>query len=223
MLAGVDEAGFGGNFARFGLAQAPKREFDPRERLLRQIVEHIALILCLVQRLFEDIPLPIPFNAGIVPRGDIAAAHDVGALEELVEFQIAVAVDAGVRGNAVLVGVYEAVDDALGKFILEIEDVIRHAEAIGHAARVLHIVERAAGVRLRNARVLVIVELHRAADARKARVRQQLGRDGGIHAAGHGDQYLFSFHWQPGTPAWRRSCAPSAHRDSSRACPRRVR
>ena len=203
VLAGVDQAGFGGNFTRFGLTQAAKRELDPRKRLLCQIVEHVALVLRLVEGLFEDVLLPFPLDAGIVPGGDIAAAHDIGALKQLVEFQIAVAVDAGVRRNAVLIGVHKAVDDALGEFVLEVEDIIRHTEAVGHTACVLDIVERTAGVGLRNARVFIIIELHRAADAGEACVRQQLGRDGGIHAAGHGDQYLFSFHWQPGTPAWR--------------------
>ena len=141
VLAGVDKPGLGRNFARLGLAQCTERKLDSRKRLLRQIVEHITLILCLIKGLFENILPPCPLDAGIVPSGNITAVHDIGALEQLVEFQIAVAVNTGIRRDAVLVGVYEPVDHTLGELVLEIEDVIRHAEAVGHAARVLYIVK----------------------------------------------------------------------------------
>jgi len=39
--------------ARFGLTQAAKRELDPRKRLLCQIVEHVALVLRLVEGLLR--------------------------------------------------------------------------------------------------------------------------------------------------------------------------
>ena len=197
------EDGFGGNFTRFGLAQAAKRELDPRKRLLCQIVEHVALVLRLVEGLFEDVLLPCPLDAGVVAGGDIAAAQDIGALKELVEFQIAVAVDAGVGGDAVLVGVDEAVDDAGGEFVLEVENIKRKVQTAGDAPCVLRVVERAAGMALGDARVLVVIELHHAADAVVARVGQKLCRHAGIHAAGHGDEHLLSSHWQPETPAWR--------------------
>ena len=117
MLAGVAEAGFGGDLPRVGLAEGTEGKFDAGKLLLRQVVEDVALVLGLVEGLFEDVLLPCPLDAGVVAGGDIAAAQNIGALKELVEFQIAVAVDAGVGGDAVLVGVDEAVDDAGGEFV----------------------------------------------------------------------------------------------------------
>ena len=208
VLAGVAEAGFGGDLPRVGLAEGAEGEFDAGELLLRQVVEDVALVLGLVEGLFEDVLLPCPLDAGVVAGGDIAAAQDIGALKELVKFQIAVAVDAGVGGDAVLIGVDEAVDDAGGKFVLEVENVKREAQTAGNAPGVLRVVERAAGMALGDARVLVVIELHHAADAVVARVGQKLCRHAGIHAAGHGDEHLLSSHWQPETPAWRRSSVP---------------
>ena len=223
VLAGVDETGFGCDLARVGLMQAAERKFDPRKLLLRQVIQDIALVLRRVDRFFEDIFLPVALDARIVAGRDILAPHDVRTLKKLVELQIAVAVDAGVRRDPVFVGVHKAVDDAGAELILEVEDIKREAQPVCDAAGILGIVERAAGMALGDARVLVVVELHHAANAVIARVRQQLRRDGGIHAAGHGDQYLFSSHWRHPRPAWPRSCAPSARRASSRACPRRAR
>ena len=141
VLAGVAEAGFGGDLPRVGLAEGAEGEFDAGELLLRQVVEDVALVLGLVEGLFEDVLLPCPLDAGVVAGGDIAAAQDIGALKELVEFQIAVAVDAGVGGDAVLVGVDEAVDDAGGEFVLEVENVKRKAQTAGNAPGVLRVVE----------------------------------------------------------------------------------
>ena len=105
-------------------------------------------------------------------------------------------------------GVDEAVYDAGGKFVLEVENIKREAQTAGNAPGVLRVVERAAGMTLGDARVLVVIELHHAADAVVARVGQKLCRHAGIHAAGHGDEHLLSSHWQPETPAWRRSSVP---------------
>ena len=84
VLAGVAEAGFGGDLPRVGLAEGAEGEFDAGELLLRQVVEDVALVLGLVEGLFEDVLLPCPLDAGVVAGGDIAAAQDIGALNSMV-------------------------------------------------------------------------------------------------------------------------------------------
>ena len=122
--------------------------------------------------------------------GDVGAAQHVRPVEQPVELHEAVAGDAGIGRAAIQIRLGEAADDLPAEIVGEIEHEVLHAQPPRHAARILHIVQRAAGVPLGNACVLVLKQLHRAAHAFAARVSEQLGRDAGIHAAAHGDQYL---------------------------------
>ena len=63
---------------------------------------------------------------------------------------------------------------------------MRNADRIGHAARVVDVLARAARA-LAMRRCAVVVELQRDADDVIALTLQQCGHDGGIDAAGHGD------------------------------------
>ena len=76
----------------------------------------------------------------------MVAAKDLCPLIEPVKFHEPVAVDAGVRRPPGLIALGEAADDLVPEIVREIEHIIRHPEPVGHAPRVLHIVERAAGV-----------------------------------------------------------------------------
>ena len=81
------------------------------------------------------------------------------------------------------IGVYEPINHAFGKLVLQIENIEWETQAARDAARVLRVVERAAGVAPGQARVLIIVELHHAADTVITLVGEKLGRNAGIHAA----------------------------------------
>ena len=154
-LLRVDESAALRKLARLSLVQLAQREQRPRKLRLRHRVQHIALILRRVERLFQQIFLAAALDAGIVSGRYMAAPEDVRAVKELCKLHAAVAVDAGVRGHAHAVLRGKAVDDFFPKIVRKIKDVVRHAEPVRHAARVLDIVERAAGVPLGYARVLV--------------------------------------------------------------------
>ena len=70
----------------------------------------------------------------------------------------------------------EVRDDGPLKLALEIDDVVRDAEAPGDAAGVVQIVEAAAAAVARLA-VALVVELHRQTDDVVARFGQQRGGD----------------------------------------------
>ena len=53
VLAGVHEVLLLGDGAHFALVQPPQRQADMRQLLLREVIEHIALVFVLVQTLFE--------------------------------------------------------------------------------------------------------------------------------------------------------------------------
>ena len=82
-----------------------------RELLLCKRIEHVALILALVERFFEQPSSVLLLDARVVTGHDGVAAQNAGALVEPLELQIAVAVDAGVWRGAALVGGNKAVDD----------------------------------------------------------------------------------------------------------------
>lgn len=112
-----------------------------RQLLLRHRVEHVALILGRIERLFQNEFPVLLLNPRIVPSRDMIAAEDLRPLIEPVKFHEPVAVDAGVRRPPGLIALGEAADDLVPEIVREIEHIIRHPEPVGHAPRVLHIVE----------------------------------------------------------------------------------
>ena len=176
--------------ARLALVHRAERQTRVRELLLRERIEHVTLVLALIERLFEKPPPVFLFDARVMARDDGVAAKNAGALVETLEFQIAVAVDAGVRRRTVLVGGDKAVDDLTLEVIREVEDIVGNAETECDRARILHILERAAGLRGLHANILVLKEFHRCADALAALVLHQKCGDARVHTAAHCDQYL---------------------------------
>ena len=85
---------------------------------------------------------------------------------------------------------YEAkfADNFLFEFVFEIKDIVFHAKAVCHGAGIRHVINRTARLGRGHARSLVIIELHRRADAFVARLLHQVGRHTAVHTAAHGDQ-----------------------------------
>lgn len=83
---------------RLALAQTAEREARVRKLLLREPREHIALVLFGVCRLFKR-PAPVGklLDAGIMPGRQHVAPERAGARFQQAEFQVAVAVQTGVR------------------------------------------------------------------------------------------------------------------------------
>ena len=106
--------------------------------------------------------------------------------KQVVELDRHVAVDAGHRRLAVDVALGEAVDHRLLEAALVVEHVMRNADALGDAARVVDVLARAAGA-LAVGRCAVIVKLQRHPDHVVALRLEQRGGHRRIDAAGHGD------------------------------------
>ena len=121
----------------------------------------------------------------------MAGRQRVGAevargLEQVGELDRLVAGDAGHRRLAGEVAVGEAVDHRLAEAALVVEHVVRNAERLGDAARVVDVLAGAAGA-LAVRRRAMVVELQRDADDVVALGLEQRRDDRGIDAAGHGD------------------------------------
>ena len=76
--------------------------------------------------------------------GDVIGVHEERATQQEVELDLIVASEARVRRASPIVLAHEVVDDMLLELALEVHVVMARANCIAHAARVLHILYRAA-------------------------------------------------------------------------------
>ena len=105
------------------------------------------------------------------------------------EFQIAVAVDAGIGGLTGFVAAHKAPDDLIFKILLEIEYIVGHPQPLGHAPGILHIIQGAAGGFLPLSQNRIVKQPHGGADAAIAFLLHQIGGNGAVHAAAHADEH----------------------------------
>ena len=122
----------------------------------------------------------------IVPGGEDVGAEVPGRREKVAKLDALVAVDAGDRRLAGEIGLGETVDHGGLEPALIVEHVVGNSQAVGDGPRVVDV---ATGTTrsLAVGRLAVIVELQRHPDHLIALVGQERRDDGGIDAAGHGD------------------------------------
>ena len=111
--------------------------------------------------------------------------------EQTVEFHIPVAVDTGVGRTAGLVNADELFDDPAFEVHGEVQNLIGHVQLKGHLAGVVNIPLGAAGVKLAQADIRVAVQPHGGAFAVKAPLLHQIGGNGAVYSAAHGDECAF--------------------------------
>src|SRR5690606_28744497 len=84
-----------GKATRLGLRQVAKRELDEIHLLLRQRMEHIALVLAVVERAIEAMRNPLPgiaaFDPRIVAGREAIRAEQLRPLDEMPELHMPVA------------------------------------------------------------------------------------------------------------------------------------
>ena len=120
--------------------------------------------------------------------GDMIAFEYIRPLEKFIEFHKSVAVDARVRSHSAQIRVHKSVYDFFSEIIGKVEHEIRHSEFFRNASCVLNVIKGTACVRLRDARVLVIIQFHRTADAGISPVNQYFCGNARINAAAHCDK-----------------------------------
>ena len=146
--------------------------------LLGQVIEHIALILALVQPLFQQPAAGglVLLHPGVMARDHILHAMALSPAEQVVELHIPVAVDAGVGRAAHLVYPDEFFDDLLPEVGGEIQHLIGDIHRKGHLGGILDILFGAAGMETGLPQRLVSGEPH------------QPCRHRAVHTAAHGDE-----------------------------------
>lgn len=156
-----------------------------RELALRHLVEHIALILVRVHAAQEQVTARrrVEADAGIVPGGNIVEAVVERPVEHRAELQLAVAVQAGVRGAARAVFRDKMPHDLAAEKVAQVEHLMGDAHLRGDARGLLDVVGAAAGA----GTVLIMVQPQRDAGNSIALPLQQEDAGGAVHAAGHTD------------------------------------
>ena len=190
VLAGVDKMLLFRDLTHFGLVQPPQRQAHMGQLLLGQVIEHIALILTLVQPLFQQPAAGglVLLHPGVVARDHIVQPVGLGPAEQVVELHILVAVDAGIGRAAGLVDPDELVDDLLLKIGGEVQHLVGDVHRIGHLGGVLDVPLGAAGVQPLGVHGLVAGEAHGDAGAVEAVPLHEPCRHRAIHTAAHGDK-----------------------------------
>ena len=193
-LIRVHKAAFRRNAPHLALAQPAERKRQPRQLLLTKVTQHIALILCLICRLFEvKAPASVLLDAGVMPGREPVAVQLLRPVQQPVEFEIAVAVDAGVWRPSGEIARGKRRHHLRGKGILKIEHIKRDAEPPCHGAGVLGILlctaASPAGVARR------VIQPHHRPDGGVAAVHDAFCRHAAVHAAAHGDQRFHVPQW----------------------------
>src|SRR5580658_870611 len=181
------------DFADLALGKFAEREIGVRELFLRETEEEIGLVLGFVHGAEEFVAagLRVVAHAGVMAGGDAFGADLSRGDEELIELHVVVTHGARDGRAAFEIIGDEGADYVEFKLALEVDHVERDAEMFGYAARVVHVVVRAAAMlgwavifQLRQA--ALIPELHGKADDGLRAFVEDGGYGGAVHTAAHG-------------------------------------
>src|SRR5690606_34451835 len=147
VLAGDRQAEAAGEFSHLILRVPTDGEPGVPQLLLRQNAEDVTLILAGVGAAPQLIrPVCRPPDLRIVARGEITRAAGQRLLQQEAKADVPVAVEAGVRRDALAVALDKAVDDAALEHLARVDDLERDAELPRDEVRVEHLVTGAAAV-----------------------------------------------------------------------------
>jgi len=155
------------------LVPAPDGQKEPAEHILAEHVQDVALVLVRIHASLETMGAIFESrHPGVVTGCDAVEPDHPGPIEEEIELDVAVALDARVRCPAAAIRIDVRLHHVLCELVAEVEDVVLDAELRCNPAGVVDVGDRTA------ARVgLAAPELHGHADHVVAGVDQQRGRD----------------------------------------------
>ena len=193
-LLGVYEALLGGNAAHVALFVQPSQRKDRAcQTLLRERIQKVALVLLGV---LAAVQLPGAVGRlarfGVVTCGDVVAAHIECRIEQRAKLNMAVADDAWVGRQPLLIGSHEALDNVAVEGLLQVEHMVGYPQALGDGLCISDV-----AVDLTHARDGIgrgTGEAHGGTDAFVALAFEQVRGHAGIDAAAHGDEHALVVH-----------------------------
>jgi len=138
-LVGRDEPESARVIAHLGLGELAHREARGRELRLGERPQEVALILAAIAGTPERVAprACVALHARVVSGGDGDGVPRARAGEQRAELQIRVAGHARHRRAAARVAVGEGLDDGAVELLRHVEEVVRDAQPLGHATRVI--------------------------------------------------------------------------------------
>ena len=190
VFAGIDEMMLLGDGTHLGLVQGPQRQAHMSQLLLGEVVQHIALILALIQPLFEQpaAGVRVLFHPGIVAGDYIFHAVGLRPVQQMVELHVFITINAGVWGAASLIHPDKLLDDLFPEVGGEVQHLVRDIQGKGHLGGVLDVLFRAAGVETGLPQHLVVGQAHGDAGAVVPVPLHQPSSHRAVHAAAHGNE-----------------------------------
>ena len=182
---GIDQAEPARELADFRLGHRAERKAQAPELVAGRGEQEIALVPIRVGGAIERLAASaVVARDNVVPGRQKVGAEIARRSEQVGEFHVLVAGDAGDRRFARDIGARERLDHLLAEALLVVENVVGNSEPRGDVAGVVDILAGAARA-LAMGRLAVVVELHGHADHVIALAGQQRSDDGGIDAARH--------------------------------------
>ena len=160
-----------------------------RKLLLREVIEHIGLILGKIARTLQKIaPVFRALDAGIVSRCHRVASVFLCIVPKTGKFHAAVAQNTGVWRFTGSIACGKAVDHFFFKCGGVIQNGMGKAHHLRNVCGILCVFRRTA----HGSVALAAIEPHGDTEQLTARFLQQCCRHRTVHAAAHGDQYLLT-------------------------------
>ena len=130
---------------RMHLRHTAQRQQEMAQRLLIQMIERIGLILMDVDALLEHITaIFLLLDTRIMARSQELSAQLQRLIEQQPELHIAVAGNARIRRPTLGIIGQEIINDILLKRFFKVNRIMRNADGLGHAARIVDACEAAA-------------------------------------------------------------------------------
>ena len=129
---------------------------------------------------------------GVMTRCDVVAAHIQRRIQQCAKLNVAVADDAWVGRQPLLIGSHEALDNVAVEGLLQVEHMVGHPQALGDSLCIGDV-----AVDLTHARDGIgrgAGEAHGGADAFVALAFEQVRGHARIDAAAHGDEHALVVH-----------------------------
>src|SRR5438552_12352503 len=187
-LVGDGQAELARVLADLQLRHPAERKHDAPKALVVQVIEHVRLVLGVVDGGVELWAPGTLHHPRVVAGGQPVESELDHAREHEVEAHERIASHAGIRGAAIEVGAVERLDDPFPELAFQVPAVIRNVEQRCHASRVFYGVEGAASAVARGLiGVIARPLLQGHADHVMALRLQQRGGDRRVDAARHRD------------------------------------
>ena len=136
----------------------------------------------------------ILLDSGIVAGYDIVAFQFCGSPEEVLEFQLTVAVNTWIGCQSTFIAMDKLIHDLLPECIGEIKNIKGHFETVCDASCIFHIVLAATGGFLLRADRVVIIKPHYRTQTMISGFLDQICGNRTVNTAAHSDQSLLLLH-----------------------------